>query len=333
MKKHHFEMKKNIRTIIFLLLTSAHVALAQKVIDTIAIKDPSFTQQTTFWTDCGYDELRAGLTMGHGTQVYKTIKQELSQPLLKDKCYSFSLTLKQSQKGHTGMEFPNIRIWGGKKLCQRSELLAKTTPIAYMNGKTYVFKLNPSQDYQYLIIEAYTKPHFTAKKDYFSHVKKKTYAGHIIIDKASDIYEILCDDDPATNKLAKTEKTIMPELNKKISKGQVLRIRNLGFAANSAQISEGSKLVLDELYQFLSENPSVNIEVGGHTNNRCDTPFCNSLSGKRAKSVADFLVNKGIKSERITHKGYGKTDPVATNSTPEGRQSNQRVEIKVLTIN
>jgi len=100
--------------------------------------------------------------------------------------------------------------------------------------------------------------------------------------------------------------------------------------ANSAVLSQDDLPVLDELYYFLIQNPSVNVELGGHTNNRCDTEYCNSLSEKRAKTIADYLIKKGIDAKRLQYKGYGKTNPIATNSTPEGRKTNQRVEVKIL---
>ena len=75
------------------------------------------------------------------------------------------------------------------------------------------------------------------------------------------------------------------------------------------------------------------LEVGGHTNNRPTPEFAETLSTSRAKSVAEWLVGKGIPAERVQYKGYGKKFPIETNATAEGRKRNQRVEIKILSIN
>ena len=70
----------------------------------------------------------------------------------------------------------------------------------------------------------------------------------------------------------------------------------------------------------------------GHTNNLLH-PYADKamdLSTKRAKSVADWLISKGVSSERVQYKGYGWTKPVEPNTTPEGRKRNQRVEVTIL---
>jgi len=80
-------------------------------------------------------------------------------------------------------------------------------------------------------------------------------------------------------------------------------------------------------------NPSVSIEIGGHTNNIPVEEYCDKLSSARAENVAKFLVSGGINQDRIQHKGYGKRKPIASNESVAGRNRNQRVEIKILQIN
>ena len=332
-------MKKIIFQAVFLLLlVNSPVTYAQDVIDTIIIKDASFKQQTIYWKDCGFDEPHVGLQLGIG-RAFKMVRQELTSPLQKNKCYTFSLKLRQSKAGQVGVDFPDIRVWGGNNLCQRSELLAQVGPVAYTDWKTYDFELSPRKDYAYLVIEAYTKTYLNPGPGRFRTTnKKRLYAGHVVMGHISDIYEMKCKEESIlpkqkeiVKKAKKTKKIIMPELNKKVSKGQVMRIRNLVFDANSATLLQSGQSVLDELFDFLKENPTVEVELGGYTNNLCDTPYCDSLSEKRAQTVANFLVKKGITAKRITFKGYGKRNPIATNSTPEGRKTNQRVEVKILT--
>ena len=114
--------------------------------------------------------------------------------------------------------------------------------------------------------------------------------------------------------------------------GQTLRIEQLYFDADSSTIKTRSFKVLDEVYEFLSENDRIVIEIGGHTNGLPDHAYCDRLSTARASSVADYLFSKGIPQNRIASKGYGKRNPIASNGTVEGRVKNQRVEIKILQI-
>jgi outer membrane protein OmpA-like peptidoglycan-associated protein len=79
----------------------------------------------------------------------------------------------------------------------------------------------------------------------------------------------------------------------------------------------------------MNNSPNVSIEIGGHTNSLPVTEYCDKLSSDRARNVADFLVKNGISRYRITHKGYGKRNPIADNNTELGKQKNQRVEIKI----
>ena len=119
---------------------------------------------------------------------------------------------------------------------------------------------------------------------------------------------------------------------KKIKVGQTIKIEKLYFKADSTNFNAESLPVLDELFDFLYKNRTVRVEVGGHTNNTPSTAYCDRLSSQRAKSVKDYLIGKGIDSTRITYKGYGKSNPIAGNSTKEGKQLNQRVEIKILSL-
>jgi len=76
----------------------------------------------------------------------------------------------------------------------------------------------------------------------------------------------------------------------------------------------------------------VVIEVAGHTNNLPSDAFADQLSTARAQSVANYLFDKGIDPKRVVFKGYGKRLPLVPNTSPEGRRTNQRVEIKLLKV-
>jgi len=118
--------------------------------------------------------------------------------------------------------------------------------------------------------------------------------------------------------------------NKNLKKGQVIQLDKLYFQADSTDITTQSIPTLDEVYDMLLRKPNTKIEVGGHTNNVPSDAYCDQLSTARAKSVADYLIQKGISANQVTYKGYGKRDPLVSNDTAKGRKRNQRVEIKVL---
>jgi outer membrane protein OmpA-like peptidoglycan-associated protein len=90
-----------------------------------------------------------------------------------------------------------------------------------------------------------------------------------------------------------------------------------------------SNVELDKLTKLMFVNPTLRIEVGGHTDNAGSDADNLKLSDQRANAVRDFLVKKGIEAARITAKGYGETQPMATNDTEEGRALNRRTEVVV----
>ncbi len=125
----------------------------------------------------------------------------------------------------------------------------------------------------------------------------------------------------------------LPELTAGLLQtGQAVRMEQLQFDADSVVLKPQFYPLLDELYDFLDENPGVVVEIGGHTNNLPPDEVCDRLSTARAKAVADYLIAKGIHEKRVFYKGYGKRHPIASNATVEGRRRNQRVEVKILRL-
>ena len=107
-------------------------------------------------------------------------------------------------------------------------------------------------------------------------------------------------------------------------------MRNLFFATNRATILPESEPELLNLYNLLVEYPEMRIRITGHTDNVGTDRFNQSLSEQRANSVRDDLIKRGIKADRIEAEGKGKTEPIATNDTEEGRAQNRRVEFTIL---
>ena len=79
-------------------------------------------------------------------------------------------------------------------------------------------------------------------------------------------------------------------------------------------------------------NSNIAVEIRGHTNGLCSHEFANQLSDDRAQTIVDYLVKKGINAKRMKYHGYGKTDQIADNDSRAGRRKNQRVELKIITV-
>jgi len=102
------------------------------------------------------------------------------------------------------------------------------------------------------------------------------------------------------------------------------RINDIYFAFNSFDLTPESKVVLDQLTEFLELNDRLSIQIQGHTDAIGNDAANLILSENRAKSVYDYLIANDVPASRLTYKGFGETDPLATNDTEEGRAMNRR---------
>ena len=80
----------------------------------------------------------------------------------------------------------------------------------------------------------------------------------------------------------------------------------------------------------MQDNPHIRVEVSGHTDNSGQATYNKQLSEKRAQSVYDYLIQKGIPKTNLVTVGYGPDRPVASNDTEEGRRQNRRIEFKII---
>lgn len=104
---------------------------------------------------------------------------------------------------------------------------------------------------------------------------------------------------------------------------------NILFASNSFALPENGLAELSQLIQVLNDNPTLKVEISGHTDNTGNTKDNLTLSANRAKAIVDYLMSKGIHAERLSYKGYGDTQPIADNNTEEGRSKNRRTSFTV----
>ena len=117
---------------------------------------------------------------------------------------------------------------------------------------------------------------------------------------------------------------------KRLESGERIALRNVFFETNQYTLLEASQVELNKVVEIMKSNPTLKIELGGHTDNVGRPADNQRLSEQRARAVYDYLVAHGVAANRLSYKGYGETLPVADNSTPEGRSQNRRTEMKVM---
>jgi outer membrane protein OmpA-like peptidoglycan-associated protein len=115
-----------------------------------------------------------------------------------------------------------------------------------------------------------------------------------------------------------------------IEVGNKVILNNIFFDTNKFDLQAESIAELQQLVSFLTVNPTVHIEISGHTDNVGNDQLNQTLSENRAKSVYQYLVSSKIAAGRLVFKGYGKTQPIAPNTTDEDRKKNRRTEFKII---
>jgi outer membrane protein OmpA-like peptidoglycan-associated protein len=139
------------------------------------------------------------------------------------------------------------------------------------------------------------------------------------------VYETVVKSESPQNIYLKRDLIITP-----IEVGQSVKINNIFFETGKANLQPASFSELNRVIKFLSENPSIKIEIEGHTDNVGNAVKNTALSKARAKSVAGYITDNGIEVTRVSSVGYGSAKPVGENKTPKGKAANRRVEFKIL---
>lgn len=173
------------------------------------------------------------------------------------------------------------------------------------------------------------KEYHTAADGTFSIPLEKGFQYGIDIEKDGYIF--------ASNNIDLSLKSTksMPVIEEKIvlakpKVGAKIVMRNIFYATGSASLDMDSFDEIDILYHFMVKNPSVKIEISGHTDNKGSTEINKELSTSRARAIYKLLVKKGIEGERIKYVGYGSERPIADNNSESGRKKNRRTEFEIL---
>jgi outer membrane protein OmpA-like peptidoglycan-associated protein len=153
-------------------------------------------------------------------------------------------------------------------------------------------------------------------KNYGFSVQKEGYLFH------SENYDI-----PASEGFQ--EVTLNVEL-KKVSVGSRIILRNIFFDFDKATLKKESTTELKKLLAIMNDVPNLKIEISGHTDSKGSADYNKKLSERRAKAVVDYLVAKGVSSDRLRYAGYGMDRPLVSNDDETGRQLNRRTEFEII---
>lgn len=399
------EMSKSLVFNCLFVFIAPMMLRAQENPELIQLINPSFedmprhSKAPRAWSDCGFKGESApdiqpsgifsvtkpaadgntylGLVV-RDNDTWESVGQELSKPLEKGKCYSFSISLCRSELyvsiSRLSDQTANyttpakLRIYGGNSFCEKKELLAESPIIANTRWQDYNFKLEPGKNYSFLILEAYYKTptlvpyNGNLLVDNFSDIKVSNCKESLVqnennnvpSEKKQDAVVVKAEtvklDNKDSNEVKSKEEKPLTSANSEpkdiiesasinnlkrsdIKKGQTLRIDKIFFEMDKSVFTRESYQFLNDLAEFLKNNPDISIEVGGHSNGLCTDNYCNKISTDRAKAVVDYLITKNINRNRLSYKGYGKKFPIASNETADGRRKNQRVELKIITFN
>lgn len=115
-----------------------------------------------------------------------------------------------------------------------------------------------------------------------------------------------------------------------IEVGESIVLNNVFFVFGTSTLIEESRVDLDKVLDLMQQNPTLKVELAGHTDNIGKAADNQRLSEQRAKAVYDYLIAHGVAADRLTYKGYGDTHPIADNSTDAGRAQNRRTTFTVI---
>jgi outer membrane protein OmpA-like peptidoglycan-associated protein len=229
------------------------------------------------------------------------------------------------KKSIIGLLFPSVLFFFTTALAQKMEPTEKDAllTVSVINEKekpqageqVYFESISSKKVYSGITKEGGKFDILVPKGDRYN-VKYKTIA--------SDAEYTVLEVPNNKGELLSFEVTIQYELPKTYT------LDNVYFETGKADIKPSSFKYIDEMAEYMKLKKSLVIEISGHTDN-VGTPESNlKLSQDRANSVRAYLIKKGIADNRVTAKGYGDTQPVASNDTDAGKQKNRRTEVKVI---
>lgn len=178
-----------------------------------------------------------------------------------------------------------------------------------LSGENSTYTFAPEKTGEFLVA---LRPHIR----YALHVKKKGYLFY------SDYFDM------PESSIDKPFVLTIPL--QAIEKGNGIVLNNVFFKTDEFYLEKESEIELNKLVEFMEQNTSIKILIGGHTDNVGSEEHNKSLSNNRAKAVFDYLSSKGVDANRMSYKGFGSSAPIADNATAVGRAKNRRTEFTII---
>jgi hypothetical protein len=208
----------------------------------------------------------------------------------------------------------------------------RPSPVSYLKGKVYDKETGKLLKADYELINLSTgKITIKSSTDGAGNFLVCLPSGYnygINVSKAGYLFY-------SENFMFEGQHTVVEPLIKKIilnptKVGEKMQLSNVFYETDSWQLMKESISELNNLANLLSDNTDLIIEIGGYTDSTGSDDYNLVLSEKRALSVVNYLINKGISSDRLKYKGYGNRSPIGDNVTVEGRKLNRRTEAKII---
>lgn len=287
----------------------------------------------------GIQHPRSGICYGgifafsHGA-YREYVQTPLSQPLEKGKSYRFRMYISLADYSRTAIDQLGVCFLNREYRYNSSNVITDLKPLylkidpalkkdtVHWQALTIVYKASGGESY--LLIGSFNireivRTKVKAPKEARSRINQSTERdAYYYIDDVSlsETEEPV----PAEELLRKPA----PEALPLIPKHYVLK--NVLFETGKTHLQPAACEELDRFAEYLRQNPGIQVEIGGHTDNTGSVALNKKLSGLRAKAVSDYLISKGADKSLVSFKGYGSALPIATNETEEGRSQNRRVE-------
>lgn len=205
--------------------------------------------------------------------------------------------------------------------------------LTYVKGKTYDAKTKEAVSAKFELIDLETQQSVAESYSDKAGQFLVTLTGNknYIVNVSKDGYLFYSDNFSLKGKETDFNKPYLLDIPlQPIDTGSTVELKNVFFDVDKWELKPESKAELDKLVFFLTKNPSVKIELGGHTDNSGKKEWNKTLSTNRAKSVYDYVITNGkIPAARLSYKGYAETKPKVANDTPEHKAMNRRTEFKV----
>ncbi len=288
------------------------------------------------WAEKGFGEQKArtgvsmvGITM-YGCEDGKPhcreyIQIQLKEPMVIGQNYYFEFWVsnlpRSLEANNLGAYFSTKKINSALDKLLDVPPQVRATQITATRGSSWakIFgRFQATEESDYLIIGNFFSDEATSVKAplYQPLNYAYYYIDDVLLKKEEPILEVPLKEDDLTKIPLET--------------GKIITLKNIFFETDKYELLPRSFIELNKLLKLMQENPSMIIEVRGHTDIRGTDSYNQYLSRKRAKAVVLFLIENGIDPARTHYTGYGSAKPIANNATAEGMQLNRRVEFKIV---